>query len=107
MPQKKEEEELFSVCLRLDAKLVEKVEFDWRAKQYRNRTSYVSDALSSFIEGIRCPTCGAINPKAGRICSVCLRPLPKEKNLNVKITLEGTDSKVRETKKTDAKKGRK
>jgi len=107
MSEKKDEDEQFSVCLRLDAKLVEKVEFDWRAKQYRNRTAYVSDALNSFIEGVHCPSCGAVNPKGGRICSICLRPLRKEKDLNLKITIEGTDPGVKNTKKTDAKKVRK
>jgi len=100
MPKKNDEEKYFPLSLRIDNSLMEKLEYDWRVKQYKNRIAYINDALASFIEDIRCPSCGAINPKGGRICSVCLRPLPIEKDLDVKITLKCIDTRVDENKES-------
>jgi len=104
MPEKNDDEKDYPISLKIDINLIDRMEYDWRAKQYRNRTTYVFDAFNRFIEGIRCPSCGALNPKGGHICSVCLSPLPTEKNLNVKITQKSTDTRVDKNKESKTEK---
>jgi len=107
MPRKEVEEYLYPMNLRVERKLYDAIEFEWRDQQYRTRTAFLVDALETFIHGSRCPYCGAFNTHGARICSVCMRPLDETDSLVVKVNIERKirNPKLDEVEKITPKKG--
>ena len=79
-----------SISLNFDKEILERIEAYWRQNMYRNRTTLFYEAINEKLESIKCPHCGAVNPKGGRICSVCLRPLSDTDAISTKVIISGS-----------------
>jgi len=88
MARPKSEEVYEPMNFRVEKALLEKIEKVWRMQMYRNRTAWITEAIEDRLEAVVCPFCGARNPRGGRVCSVCLRPLTVEDEVStlIKVT---------------------
>lgn len=80
-------EKLQSISLNFDKETMENIEVYWRQNMYRNRTAMIYEAVSEKLASVKCQHCGAANPKGGRVCSVCLRPLSEEDEVQIKVII--------------------
>ena len=81
-------EELAPISIKIDASILSRVDAYWEGNGYRSRNAMVTDAIRMCLDGVKCSVCGAVNPKGGRICSVCLHPLTDELRVNTNVTIE-------------------
>lgn len=63
------------VAFRVDDDLLTELDNYWKSAYYKDRSSCIIEILRSHLSGVVCPYCGVRNPRGGRVCSVCLRPL--------------------------------
>lgn len=68
----------------------DKIDEFWRKNLFYNKTEFLTKAINEYINGVECPFCHAHNPRGGRICSVCLRPLSIDDEVNVAINVIDT-----------------
>ena len=65
----------------------EQIDEYWRKNLYYNKTEFIVKAIDNFMESVECPFCHARNPRGGRICSVCFRPLTLDDDVNVIVNV--------------------
>lgn len=85
MPRPKMEVDTEPLNFRIDKRILDKVEEKWRLGMYKNRTEFMIEAISDRVNAVVCPFCDARNPKGGRVCSVCLRPLTVNDEVNTLV----------------------
>lgn len=75
LPNKKNDTQ--SISVRLPAELVDMMD-ECTSEWNMNRSKLIAMSILEYVTSNRCASCGALNPSAGRICSVCGQVLGRD-----------------------------
>lgn len=92
MSRPKNERNFAGVSVRIEENLLNRVDEYWRTHLMENRSELITDATRWYIDSVECPFCHARNQAGGRVCSVCLRPLTLDDEVNLLINV--TNKKI-------------